>query len=82
MNNRDLLGALVRATGLVLFVIAILQAFNLIGRILGIRVAAQMSIIGDLYGMGTFGFLGFVLIRNADKIASLAYNNGRPSKDI
>ena len=82
MNNRDLLGALVRATGLVLLVIATLGAFGLIGRILGIHVAAKMSIIGDLYRLGPFGILGFVLIRHADKIASLAYSIGRPSKDI
>jgi hypothetical protein len=82
MNSRDLLGALVRATGLVILVIATLGAFNAIGRILGIQVAAKMSFIGDLYGMVTFGIVGFALIRHADKITSLAYGNGRPSKDI
>ena len=82
MNKHDLLGVIVRATGLTLFAMAGLQAFNLMARILGIRVATHLSMTGDLWGVGALVILGFEFIQHADRIVSFAYRNGRASKDI
>jgi hypothetical protein len=82
MNTHDLLDVIVRATGLVLFALAALQALNVVGRIFGIQVASKFSLIGDLWGLGMFVILGFVFIRHADRNVSLAYRNGQTSKDL